>query len=210
MATNMRSLWAWTSLAMCLGCGSVSTEEQERGAQPPVRGPSAAASAGHAAFFDTLQRVLTGAWEGRYTNGTFANPTEWAPVRVEYRETANGTAIIENYLFDTGPKVSMTTVYHRDRDDLRLTHYCGARNHPSMIATAVDAAARNARFDFTHITNLAEHDDYHSRQLELQIVSDDHIRIQYHGPRRGTIFSQAYDLRRAERAPPAPAPAQGG
>ena len=154
------------------------------------------ASNAPSAFFDTLKTVMTGEWEGQYANGTFDKPKKWMPVRTEYRLTANGTALVEDYLYGDGPTVSMTTVYFQDRGDLRLTHYCGARNHPSMVATMLDQDERQVRFDFTSISNLQKSTDYHSRQFELDIVSDDHIRIQYHGLEDGNIASQAYDLKR--------------
>ena len=142
---------------------------------------------------------MIGNWEGAYTNGTFENPTEWMPISVEYRLTAGESAIIEDYFDPDEPNVSMTTVYFMDRDDLRLTHYCGAANHPSMIATSLHAEDRKVAFDFTGISNLLNNDDYHSRRFELELVSTDHIKIQYHGVMSGgEIASQAYDLRRAE------------
>lgn len=154
-------------------------------------------SAAPSAFFDSLKETMTGNWQGRYTDGTFEAPTDWKPVRVEYRLTSNGTALVEDYLFGDTAAIGMTTVYHQDNNDLRLTHYCGAANHPSMIATSIDTATGRVLFDFTDITNLSKSDDYHSRQMEVTIVDEDHIRILYHGLQRGKIESQAYDLRRA-------------
>jgi hypothetical protein len=147
--------------------------------------------------FDAMASVLTGNWEGQVTNGTFDAPTEWRPVRVEYRLTANGTALIEDYLFNEGPKVGMTTVYHKDNNDLRLTHYCGAANHPSMIARDFDPETRSLKFDFVNITNHKSPESYHSRQLILTIVDNDNIEITYHGLKNAKVNSQAYRLTRA-------------
>lgn len=182
-------------LAACFSIGSAGAQEHQHGSSGGVSDTQKAVDA-PSAFFDTLKDVMTGSWEGRYANGTFENPQEWMPVRVEYRKTANGTALIEDYLFGEGSSVGMTTVYHQDRNDLRLTHYCGARNHPSMVATKLDTTSRVVQFDFTHITNLKNQDDYHSRQFDLDIVSRDHIKIQYHGLQAGEITSQVYDIRR--------------
>lgn len=149
------------------------------------------------AFFDTMMEVMTGAWEGQYTNGTFEDPTDWKPVRVEYRLTSKGSALVEDYLFGAGSEVGMTTVYFKDNNDLRLTHYCGAQNHPSMIAHQLDAGSRSVAFDFTGVTNLDTPQSYHSRRMEVNIISDDHIQILYRGLKNGEVYSQAYDLRRA-------------
>ena len=152
-------------------------------------------------YFDYMAEVMTGRWEGKYTNGTFDQPTTWEPVTVEYRLTSNGTAIVENYFsdvpdFEESTSANMTTVYHKDRSELRLTHYCGAANHPSMTARYLDPDSGLVNFEFTHITNLDSSDDYHSRQLNLDIVSSDHIRIEYHGIQSGKVYSQAYDIKR--------------
>lgn len=180
--------------AACLLLSGLSGQALSRSA--PDQSDDNSANSANSAFFGALKETMTGSWEGQYTNGTFEQPTDWDPVRVEYRLTANGTALIEDYLYGDSPSVGMTTVYFQDRGDLRLTHYCGARNHPSMVATMLDASRRQVRFDFTNISNLKNPDDYHSRQFELDIVSDDHVRIQYNGLQNGKIASQAYDLKR--------------
>lgn len=166
---------------------SGNTAQQESQTDPTPGAPPSA-------FFDTMKTVLTGTWSGQFTNGTFAEPTEWMPVSVEYRGTSRGTAIVEDYLFEGEDEPGMTTVYHQDNGNLRLTHYCGAQNHPRMIARTVDPEQGFVAFDFTDITNLDSQESYHSRQLELKLVADDHIQIQYHGLQRGEIYSQAYDL----------------
>ncbi|HSR51337.1 MAG TPA: hypothetical protein VLV83_10950, partial [Acidobacteriota bacterium] len=51
---------------------------------------------------------------------------------VNYRLTGGGSALIET--FGRGEQGSMSTVYHLDGNDLRLTHYCGAKNQPRMKA----------------------------------------------------------------------------
>ena len=150
----------------------------------------------HSDFFDSMSEVMKGVWVGQYTNGTFENPTDWMPVRVEYRTISRGSALVEDYFFGDETEAGMTTVYHIDNLELRLTHYCGARNHPRMLATKIDHESRTANFDFTDITNLATPHSYHSRDLDLKILSEDHIQIQYHGLQEGEVASQAYDLRR--------------
>lgn len=180
-------LWVPPAFAQSAGAAGHShgSDETESALEPPS-----------SAYMDRLKEVMTGEWTGRYTNGTFSEPTEWLPVRVVYATTAAGTAVVENYFTGDGPDVSMTTVYHQDRKDLRLTHYCGAGNHPSMVATRLDPANDEVRFDFTDATNVRNQDEYHSREFQLKIVSDDHLRIQYFGLQAGEVFGQAYDLTR--------------
>lgn len=190
---------ALTALIAALALNAAAAQENSAPAHSYGNGESIKVGADGApsSFFAVMKEVMTGAWEGEYTNGTFENPTEWKPVRVEYRLTSRGTALIEDYLFGGTPDIGMTTVYHADNNDLRLTHYCGASNHPSMIASELDAAGKWIAFDFTGITNLHGPQSYHTRRMEVHILSDDHIRVLYHGLKDGEVRSQAYDLKRA-------------
>lgn len=183
-------------LAVCTLVSATTVAADEVSDKSKATATGTAEYAPPSAYLDTLKSVLTGSWSGRFTNGTFEEPTEWMPVRVEYHVTSGGTAIVEDYFNNNSEDATMTTVYYKDNGNLRLTHYCGAQNHPRMIARSVDPEGRQVVFDFTDITNLATADSYHSRQLALRLVTDDHIQIQYHGLQNGKIYSQAYDLRR--------------
>jgi hypothetical protein len=46
--------------------------------------------------------------------------------------TGNGSALVESLIMGGVP--TMTTVYHLDEADLRMTHYCGAKNQPRLKA----------------------------------------------------------------------------
>jgi len=197
-----KALLAITASAMTMFLLNIAVQARDASAladpSPANKKSISAESSAPSAYFSRLKEVMTGEWVGQYTNGTFSKPGEWKPVRVEYRLTSNGTALVEDYLFGDSAVIGMTTVYHQDNDDLRLTHYCGASNHPSMIARELDADAQRVLFDFTSITNLKNAEDYHSRQMEVEIVASDHIKIQYRGLMEGEIRSQAYNLRRTE------------
>jgi len=70
-----------------------------------------------------------------------------------YHVTGNGSAVIEELIVDGKP--SMTSAYHLDKDDLRMTHYCAAANQPRLKASSIDLSKNLIRFDFVDITNLA-------------------------------------------------------
>ena len=71
-------------------------------------------------------KTLAGVWEGTSTmmNGT------GMPVRVEYRVTGAGSALVET-LFPGTPH-DMVTVYHDRNGALCMTHYCALGNRPHM------------------------------------------------------------------------------
>lgn len=98
---------------------------------------------------------------------------------VQYRLTGRGSALIEEYVGDP----PMTTVYHLDGDNLRLTHYCNAGNQPRMTA----AFYRNdtLKFDFVDVTNLSEPGAYHTRTLEIKFHDENHIDLNFVGLKNG-------------------------
>ena len=74
---------------------------------------------------------LVGVWEG-----TSDMAKEGDKVRVEYRLTAGGGALIET-LFP-GSAEEMVSVYHDSNGKLAMTHYCMLRNQPRMALVKGD------------------------------------------------------------------------
>lgn len=81
-------------------------------------GPAAPVDSVGERMFDRL-KTLSGDWEGTF---------EWSEGRtgsgalsVSYSLTGGGSALIENLIMGGVP--TMTTVYHLDGPDLRMTHY---------------------------------------------------------------------------------------
>ena len=94
-----------------------------------AEGPSPAGPVAGEASRAAYQRLktLVGEWRGS---------VEWTGARTgsgvmsaRYYLTGNGTAIVEN--LETDGTVAMTSVYHLDGGELRLTHYCGAGPAPA-------------------------------------------------------------------------------
>jgi hypothetical protein len=75
---------------------------------------------------------LVGAWEGTSDMGK-----EGEKVRVDYRLTAGGSALVET-LFP-GSAEEMVSVYHDQKGKLAMTHYCMLRNQPRMTLRKSDA-----------------------------------------------------------------------
>src|SRR5262249_32903941 len=117
-----------------------------------------------AAAFDRL-RALEGEWSGTF---------EWSGARtgsgamtVSYFVSGNGSALVETLSVDGKP--TMTTVYHRDGTDLRMTHYCGAQNQPRLKADRIDLDRGLLDFEMVDITNLASPDAPHVDGFEMDL-----------------------------------------
>lgn len=148
-------------------------------------------------FFATLLETLPGHWEGQFADGSYDEPTsEWRPTRVDYFATAGGTALVENYL-GKDDSVIMTTVYHLDNNDIRATHFCGARNHPRMVSRGYDAESQTISLGFVDVANLKSANDYHSRNIELSLVDEDTVHVTFFGLEMGEENSRVFALQRA-------------
>jgi hypothetical protein len=135
---------------------------------------AADATADAAHMFDRM-RGLAGEWEGTF---------EWShgrtgsgPLKTSYYITANGSALVENLVMNGTP--SMTSVYHLDGSDLRMTHYCGAGTQPRFKASRIDEAAGAIDFAFVDVTNVnAKHPGY-VQAAALHLIDADHVAIQF-------------------------------
>ena len=120
-------------------------------------------------------KLLAGNWKGTL---------EWSGARTgagsmnaSYYLTGNGSALVENLVMEGAP--IMTSVYHLDGADLRMTHYCGAQNQPRLKAGGVDLAHGAVDFGFVDITNLKSADAPHVHGLELRLIDSNHITVTF-------------------------------
>src|SRR5262245_44643656 len=116
-----------------------------------------------------LERVkkLAGTWVAVGKDG---KPTD--QVVSVIKVTAAGSAVIET-LFPGQPH-EMVSVYHRDGNDLVMTHYCALGNQPRMKADP-KSPANQIRFKFAGGTNLDPAKDKHMHEGAITFVDDDHI-----------------------------------
>lgn len=68
---------------------------------------------------------------------------------VEYRVTANGTAVIETMF--AGEPHEMITVYTLDGDSINATHYCSGGNQPFMRLNKEKSGPNEVVFDFVSL-----------------------------------------------------------
>jgi hypothetical protein len=111
-------------------------------------------------------KQLIGVWEGTSNMGM-----EGQRVRVEYRLTAGGSAIVET-LFPGTPE-EMISVYHDSNGKLSMTHYCMLQNQPSM--KLLKAIADRLDFIFAGGSGINPKKDAHMHALTISFVDKDHI-----------------------------------
>lgn len=133
----------------------------------------------NAAAFERL-KTLVGTWEYQKDGKT---------KEVVYSLTGEGSALIER--FDR-----MSSVYHMDGNDLRVTHYCGAKNQPRMKAVAYDPGKGVLQFDFVDVTNVPEPDAYYTREVRISFFDQDHAEVYFNGLEKGEPVPVTIDLRR--------------
>ena len=129
--------------------------------------PTKAASSTHAG----LERIkkLAGTWVEADKDG---KPTD--KVVSVVKVTAGGSTVQET-LFP-GTPMEMMSVYHLDKGDLVMTHYCMLGNQPRMKADP-KAPANQIKWVFTSGTNLDVNKDMHMHGATVTFVDDDHIEI---------------------------------
>jgi hypothetical protein len=112
-------------------------------------------------------KKLAGTWVAADKDG---KPTDQVVSVV--RVIAAGSAVHET-LFPGQPQ-EMVSVYHRDGDDLVMTHYCALGNQPRMKADP-KSPANQIRFQFAGGSNLDPAKDKHMHEGTITFVDDDHI-----------------------------------
>jgi hypothetical protein len=136
---------------------------------------AAGADEGNASKALGQMKSLAGDWEG--TAEWSGARTGTYPMSASYYVTGNGSALVENLIAEGSPV--MTSVYHLDGADLRMTHFCGAQNQPRLKADQMDLAHGLINFAFVDITNLHSADAAHVHGMEMRLIDSNHINITF-------------------------------
>lgn len=131
-------------------------------------------------------RALNGDWKGTVA-WTGQPPSE---IGAHYYVTGNGSAVIEDL------SNGMSSVYHLDGTDLRVTHFCAAQNQPRLKATAFGTDNSSIAFSFVDITNLRSPNAGHVQGLDIKFLAADHITLQFHFVSDGKVKDETLDLKR--------------
>jgi hypothetical protein len=119
------------------------------------------------AAFERL-KGLVGTWEAPAANGKSARTT--------FELTAGDTVLLERYTNSSMPGGGhMVSAYHLDGAALVLTHYCIAKNQPTLKADRFDAAKGEIQFEFLRASNLASEKAGHMRRALYQIEDANHF-----------------------------------
>jgi hypothetical protein len=118
-----------------------------------------------------LERVkkLVGTWVEADKDG---KPTD--KVVSVLKLTAGGSAVQETTF--PGQPMEMVSVYHVDKGDLVMTHYCVLGNQPRFKAN-FGGPKNQIKWVFTGGTNLDPAKDMHMHGATVTVVDDDHIEI---------------------------------
>lgn len=105
-------------------------------------------------------KKLRGEWRGP------AIQKGMPPSHSIYKVTAGGSAVQESIF--PGTKMEMLSVYHMDRGNLVMTHYCALGNQPRMKFNPKKSSPNELVFDFDGGTNVSRQGAHmHSLKLAL-------------------------------------------
>jgi hypothetical protein len=136
--------------------------------------------------------------------GDWAGTAEWTgarsgtyPMNASYYVTGNGSALVENLISEGSPV--MTSVYHLDGADLRMTHFCGAQNQPRLKADQIDLTRGVINFVFIDITNLRSPDAPHVHGMEMRLMNPNRIVITFLFQNGNRESRERIDLNRSDK-----------
>ncbi len=117
-------------------------------------------------------KALAGEWE--VTNSGGFGPK--GKILARYHLTAGGSAVVETTF--PGEPMEMITVYHRDGDQLMLTHYCHLGNQPRMRTKSVSDDA-DLVFDYVGGNCLDPATETHMHDMKMRLVDADHFHMEW-------------------------------
>jgi hypothetical protein len=157
-------------------------------AEPTNEGPKALAQL----------RSLVGEWHGTFQWSGARNDA--GKMNATYSLTGNGSAVVENLIVDGTP--IMTSVYHLDGSELRMTHYCAAKNQPRFRARSFDSGNGTIDLEFVDATNLSSPDAPHVHGLILRNSDSNHLELQFTFKAGAKQSVERITLARAEASKP--------
>jgi len=142
-------------------------------------------------------KALIGNWSGtfQWTGGRHDSGS----MNATYYLTGNGSAVVENLANESTPV--MTSVYHLDGRDLRMTHFCGAQNQPRLKARRIDLDHGAIDFEFVDATNLRSPDAPHVHGLEIRLIDANHLNLTFLFQSGSVESREEINLKRTEAKP---------
>jgi hypothetical protein len=143
--------------------------------------------------FNSIKNLI-GEWQGTF-KWSGGRTTE-GQMNARYYLTGNGTAVVED-LINEG-NIIMTSIYHLDGTDLRVTHYCAVGNQPRLKAGPFNSENKSVSFQFVDITNLTGPDAAHVKGIELRFTNIDKVTILFTFTMSGIDSFEQIDLSRTK------------
>jgi hypothetical protein len=84
----------------------------------------------------------------------------------------------DSVMMEKMDEASMVTMYHLDGARLMMTHYCGAKNQPRMVAE-ISPDGKTISFNFLDATNVASPNAGHMRRMIMTLEDTDHFSQQW-------------------------------
>jgi hypothetical protein len=152
-------------VGLCTGIvllGSAAADEPGKAASKPATTKASADAA--------LNRLKKLAGEWQYV--TAPDEASKGKTVVRYRVIGGGSAVVETIFPDS--EMEMVSVYHRDGDELVMTHYCCCGNQPRLHALTSGDSSEIA-FELTGGCNLNPAKDLHMHAFRVRFVDGDHL-----------------------------------
>lgn len=109
-------------------------------------------------------KSLEGSWDNKTSHGDGHGAA--SDSKVTYRLTGAGSALMETDF--PGSDHEMVSVYHLDREELLLTHYCAAGNQPRLKLDRAASTPSRLVFGFDGGTNFDPAKDMHIHAMTLE------------------------------------------
>lgn len=154
---TIRTLAAAAALAVAFATGARAADAPKPASAPAHPG------------LEKLKK-LAGTWVEADKNG---KPTD--KVVSVVKVIANGSTVHETFF--PGTPMEMVSVYHLDKGDLVMTHYCALGNQPRLKADP-KSPANQLKWDFVGGTNLDVNKDMHMHSSVVKFIDDDHIEVE--------------------------------
>lgn len=135
--------------------------------------------------------ALEGRWEGEY-NWTGARDGKGA-MTVRYDVAKFKGTVFENLILDGGSPY-MTSAYHLDGTDLRVTHFC-VQSQPRLKADRFDPAATSAHFSLVDVTNAGPKSGF-VEEILISRPAADQLQIAFVFKGNGPRSVQTINLKR--------------
>jgi len=153
----MKRIMSLLSAAMCLFLAGALVSHAGEYQSAPYKGTPE---------FERVKQ-LVGVWEGPSAMGKAGEK-----IRVEYRLTSGGSALVETLAAGNGGE--MVSVYYDQQGKLAMTHYCSLRNQPHMTLAKADAQTVELVFAKKgNVINPAK--EMHMHAVSFSFTDNDHI-----------------------------------